>query len=607
MVIADFSGGKSSRLSPNLIGLNEATICENVDLTAGTLKPLKGNKATNNTISLDTPNFTYFKGNYIARGSGSTFVEFNDSLYIADAVNTIVKTTDGINFYELGLNSPSSILSGTSSFSVTFSLSESSGGDVVFTADTYDYLVQYKTTAGAISYEEKSITVSTGATSITLNISSMTNLDEVSLYRKYESKYRFIGSTKTIPSIVDSIFDISTNSITTPYEELLGSRQYVYTYYSSITNIESAPSGYSDDINLDTNEVTITGFVPSSDGTVDMIRLYRLGGTLTNLYLVAEIPVNSTSYLDVLSDIDVLNNDTPLETQGFIKPKDGLRFLTEYNAALFATVDSTLYFSNPGLVDNWTEFNYIVFPEHITGLGATQNGLLIFSRNKTWILTGSDLTTYSKFLLNGSQGCITHSTIAYVDNYLLWQSLDGICSSTGSNIELISWPKLGKVSVNPITAEVYESQYFLFHTDGVIVVDFRAGVKFFTLDLIIRGAYYNPTFDKLYILKSGDIGMYEYNTSNTLLDYTYRTGWLSDNGITNYKTYKDIYIQSKGSGEIDLYLDGNLVVTRQVVDGFNTIRYPQGDTKGYYAEFELRGSNEIIEIYFITEGRQNGK
>ena len=276
-----------------------------------------------------------------------------------------------------------------------------------------------------------------------------------------------------------------------------------------------------------------------------------------------------------------------------------------YNAILFGSIDSTIYFSNTGVIDNWSAINFIEMPEHITGFGVTQNGLLIFSRNKTWILVGDSLNTFTLQLLNGNQGCISHYTINYVENNLLWQSLDGICTSLGGNIELLSWKALGKITYNPISSAVYDNQYYLFHTTGTLVIDFREGVRFYTTSLIVRGSYYSSKYDELYVLKPTNTVLYKYGKGNTLT-YAYKTGYLAEGKISNYKTYKDFYLYTTGANTLKIYLDGSLILTKSLVDGFNNIKLPQGTTRGYYIELEFTGTGAILEVDYAVEGRQNG-
>ena len=100
--------------------------------------------------------------------------------------------------------------------------------------------------------------------------------------------------------------------------------------------------------------------------------------------------------------------------------------------------------------------------------------------------------------------------------------------------------------------------------------------------------------------------MFEYN-SGADLTFTYKTGWLAENGITNYKAYKNVYIKCVGSVNLDLILDGVVIKTYTLVAGTNDIRYPQEHSKGYYTELLFYGTGKIIEVNFLTEGRQNGR
>lgn len=598
-----FNSGLNTRLAPYLIQPSESTICENVDLTSGSIKPSLGLLATSNSISVNNNTFLEFKGTWIEKPTGSTFIEFNDKLYIADG-NILKKTSDGILFYEVGITKPTTKLTTTTpSLNVNFTFSNNDTGDnVTFETGVYEYLIQYKTNTGAIDYKEQSFNY-TGTKGIKLTVSDMTNLSSVLLYRKYNTKYKAVGELITETVLLDTTYNINTMPTGTPYKELLSTRQYVYTYYSTVTGFESAPSEASDELDCYLNNVVVTNFTDTVDTTVDTIKLYRLGGTLTDFYLVDTLSINATTYTDTKSDLQVLDNSTLLVTKGYSKPPVGINYLALHNNTLFGSVGSTLYFSTNGTIDIWVDLNYIEMPEHITGLGSTQNGLLIFSRNKTWLLTGESLSNIVVQLLNGNQGCISHYTIKYIENNLLWQSLDGICTSLGGNIEILSWKALGKVTYNPICSEVYDNQYFLFHTTGTLIIDFREGVRFSTSNLIARGSYYSSSYAALYILEPSDILMYKYG-KGTNLQYTYKTGYLTEGKITNYKTYKELYVHSIGSNSIKIYLDGTKIVDRVLKAGLDTISLPQGTTRGYYIELEFTGTGTIHEVDYFVEGRQ---
>ena len=487
MLLNQFNGGLHTKSSPHLINQTEAVIANNVELSSGSIAPLNGLTALEQTIPLGSEGITRFSGQWVANNPSSSYVEFNDVLYMSDSINTITKSTNGVNFYELGLDAPSGKLTTSSAAAPTISHSVVTPTEDGLDVGTYSYVIKATTTLGNTIVINHEVTL-TAVRDIVISFNDYTNIASYKVYRNYEGDYRFVGGA-TSESVTDTILDISSNSSTSDLKDATVYISYVYTYYSSSSGIESSPSEASSELAVLVNNTTVSNFVPSTDPTVDTIKVYRLGNTLTDYYHVVSLTNAYATYTDTLTDLEVLEGDGVLETTGYIRPPEGLKFLTEYNGALFSCIDSTLYFSNSGTVEVWTGFNFIEFPEHITGLGSTQNGLLVFSRNKTYIITGDSISNYSKYLLHGSQGCITHNTINYVDNNLLWLSLDGICVSTGSSVELLTWNRLGKVNVEPITSEVYENQYYLFHDEGTLVVDFRDTVVFYTLDLVVRGAH----------------------------------------------------------------------------------------------------------------------
>lgn len=605
MVLNQFGGGLSKRLSPHLIQVNEATIFKNIDNSGEYIQSIKGNTSTAQNFGSDG-SFIYFKGQWISGPLATSFVEFNNNLYYTTGTGKLLKN-NGISELTVGLSKPTTkLVTTTSVVSVTISNNDIITTNVTLEAKTYEYLLVYY--IGDTEYNIKQDKFSyTGVNGIKLDITLPQNITKAFLYRDYNNTYRLVSEVNSSGIIIDKTLDILKNATIDylSFKSLSGTRQYCYTYYREVDGTESAPSEYSNDISYEGNDITLVGFQASSDLTVTGIRIYRIGGDLTEMTLVDEVSLNTTSYIDSKLDEDIAGE--LLSTIGTMEPPEDLNHLTEYSTTLFAVKDNELWFSESGIVDLWNAFNFITFNEAITGLGATQNGLLVFTRNKTYIILGTDTSNFTKRLLNDSQGCIQHKSIRYVDNTLIWLSLDGICASTGGKIDIISLNKLGKLNVEPITSSFYEEEYYLFHTTGTIVVDFREGIRFKELDLVVNGAYYSSQFDKLYILNPEDFGMYEFGTSETLVPYVFKSGWLTDNGLTNLKTYSHIYISIIGTSSLIVYVDGIEANTYVLTNGVNDIKLPKGFTKGYYIELEFTGTGEIYEIEFKTEGRQNAR
>lgn len=604
MLLSQFQGGLNSQISPHLISINEGQIYNNIDNSSVSLKPFKGHTATLQNFGSDRA-FTYFRGQWISSSLGTSFVEYNDSLYWTTGNGPLMKTNDGLVIKDVGLNAPRVKLTAQSNEEPTFTMSNVPSGSLSdIPAGTHSYIHVVYFGDKKHSYVQQDYIYS-GTMGIRVTFSGMSNVTRLMSYRLYNGTYRLVG--EFISNVLnDTKHDISTNGGYSflQYTSPADIRAYRYTYYNIDDGTESAPSPSSEEVEVTSGAVTITGFASTSEAATH-IRLYRLGGNLTNYTLVAELPLNTITYNDSKTDLDIAESDL-LTTEGKIKPKVNMNYLTEYSSTLFGAIGNTLYYSESGLVENWSEFNFIKFPETITGLGPTQNGLLVFSKNSTHILIGTDNTNFAKILLNKSQGCVAHLTIAYASNTLIWQSLDGICVSNGSNIEVITKQKLGKLDLSPVASVVYDNEYYLFHEDGVLVVENLNIFK--TIDLIVRGASYVPTFDKLYFIEPVTNVMYSFGDNEAEpMEFHYKSGWLAENGLTNVKIFKNIYVYSLGEVNLTVYMDGTQVFTGDLVEGFNDIKLPSSSIRAYYPELEFKGIGIVKEVEFKVEGRQNGR
>jgi hypothetical protein len=255
----------------------------------------------------------------------------------------------------------------------------------------------------------------------------------------------------------------------------------------------------------------------------------------------------------------------------------------------------------------WEAYNYITMSEELIALGSAANGLLLFNKNKTHILTGNNNLTHVLSVLDKAQGCIASVAVDHYRGSVIWLSLDGICVSNGGLVEVITLTKLGKLSLNPICTMVYDNQFYLFHSTGTLIVDFKRGVVFKTMDLLVNGAYYSSHFDKAYFINPNDNGMYELGTSYTNLTYRYKTGRLSSRGLTGMQIFKTIFIYCEGSDcTLTVHVNNSTSFTRTLVDGLNEIKFPSSIVRAYFIELEFVGTSKIIEIELKTEGRQNG-
>lgn len=380
---------------------------------------------------------------------------------------------------------------------------------------------------------------------------------------------------------------------------LSGTYQYCYTYYNEDDGTESAQSPYSAEQIYSGFNVTV---VASTDLQVSGIRLYRLGGALSSMTLVTTLTNANQTYTDTVADVDISGNHI-LDAYNNQPAPGGLAHLVEANAMLFGSLGPKLYYSDIAEPNYWSEFNFIDLDADITGIGAVSNGLLVFTEYKTYIITGTSPEVLSKYILDSSQGCLSHKSIGYFTSTLVWLSSDGICVSAGSTVEVASRDKLGKLSLTPKAAIVYDDQYFLSHEEGTLSLDIRFGSVLKEQDINPDGWHiYN---DVLYYSLDGKL--YSHETSEDKRTFSYTGPKYSEGSLSKLKNYKTIYTYSEGYVELKVYTDKGLLSATVLDEGYTEVKLPQDKRLGYWMQFEISGTGTLHEIEYTVEARQNGR
>jgi len=265
-----------------------------------------------------------------------------------------------------------------------------------------------------------------------------------------------------------------------------------------------------------------------------------------------------------------------------------------------------LYFTTEGGNPNyWPAINYLDFHSAITGLAVTSAGILVFTRYETHIVTGTNASTFIQQPISFDQGCISHKTIAKHKNTVLFLSTDGLCSSTGSSVEVVSKHKLGKQVYAATNAIVYDEAYYCQLQDtSILVLDLRYEPSLYTLNF--GTTWLTVANDLLYGQTAG--GLFEL-FAGAPVSYTYRTGNYTEGSLSEIKTYNDIYIYATGTHSIDIFIGGVLVATRSIVGALKPINVsiPVLAQRGSSISFGLTGIGEIHEIEYKAVGRQNGR
>jgi hypothetical protein len=378
---------------------------------------------------------------------------------------------------------------------------------------------------------------------------------------------------------------------------LTGTYQYVYTYYSSVSGAESAPSPVSAEIVLATNSVNLTSLVVSTDPQVDKIRVYRVGGTILSFSLVATI-TPATSYADNIADSAIPGN--PITTEASGQALAGGRDIKEAYAMLFYTLGEKLYFSAVGKWYSYPPLNFIDFGKDITGYGFVSSGIIVFTKQRAYLITGNSPTSFNKSNLSGSDGCQSYRSVQQMSNAILWVSQDGLCMSSGGKPTIISRPVLGDLNLQVVNAVVHKDVYYAQLVDGsTFCFDARFGAMF--KDLSLGTTRLIVALNKLYGYFSSEYR--QLFAGPTPLALTYESPVFLDGSYTKRKGYNSIYIRYEGELAISVLIDGK-IVTNITVTGSDTYELDvnQDEQDGYSLQFLISGTGTVKEIDYQATG-----
>lgn len=622
MKLTTFNGGLNVRVDPHLIQDNQGVIYKNIDDSKGTLTPVKDKK-------LELENAKRFgvwfeaEQRWIFSSKQISWAEFQEILYYANGITRPQKVI-GETTYNLGIDPPSTLnvlipeapSNGIDVNNIVFGdlqdyCLEKIPGEPSFCTSfgtlrqgqTYTYKFVTKTEDGNVKSEDVTHTLSeyvgpnisqlTGA--ITINIEDPNFGNGVDVYRLYGGKYRLVGTVSEEGIVlVDNRLDISANeSLTDSTDEevnLNGTYQYALTYYSAIDGSESQPY-LSEEAIIEGSAAQLVNIDISNDGQVTEKRLYRIGGNLTDFGLVAKLDPGVTEYLDNTPDSKI--EGSILTSYDNAPPKQTLKYLVEAYGMLFGAVQDRLYFTPIGKPNAWPEAFYLDFPTPITGIGEVPIGLIICTRTKTYLVTGTGPNSLAQQLLDGSEGCINHYTMCNLEGAATWVSSNGICVSNGGGIVNATKTKMDRLVLDPVNAVVFDKSYYVQLTDGSI----------FTMDADAQTLkYFELGTDSLFVgnnklLGHNNSALHELFAGSAYIDMHFKSAEFAVGGLTQQKLYKNVYANLDGKVEIKAYLNGELVQTLDY-DATDIVqfKFPQYESKGYKLQFEVTGPGRLLEL-----------
>ena len=213
---------------------------------------------------------------------------------------------------------------------------------------------------------------------------------------------------------------------------------YLFTYVNDIGE-ESAPSLPSATV-LRPDGVSVTVTTPtdlpsgvSSDYGITSKRIYRsvTGATGSIFRLVAEIPLATTDYVDVLTDSEL---GEELESEGWDLPPDDLEgILALPNGIMAGFRRNQLCFSAQNRPHAWPVAARLNTDTDIVAIGAIDTTVVIGTQSFPYLAIGSSTGDYSMTKLEVPQACVAKLSLAYLTGIgVVFASPDGLIAVAGT-------------------------------------------------------------------------------------------------------------------------------------------------------------------------------
>jgi hypothetical protein len=250
-----------------------------------------------------------------------------------------------------------------------------------------------------------------------------------------------------------------------------GTYAYVFTYVTQFGDAlleESAPSDSAAITLGAAGGVALTGLAnPASSANYNFVykRIYRSTGTA--LQLVAQIPVSTTSYTDILSASSILGD--VLDTAGWEPPPADLMGITSLPSSVMVGFRSNeVWFSEPGFPHAWPLKYMQSLDAKVVGLKAFGNTIVIATEKYPYTASGLDPSAFTFQKLPLLEPCLSKRSMASDEFGALYASANGLVSITSdasglASANVLSRDTFTQFSPETITAAVFERRYYGFY------------------------------------------------------------------------------------------------------------------------------------------------
>lgn len=261
--------------------------------------------------------------------------------------------------------------------------------------------------------------------------------------------------------------------------------------------VDGAPAGGNVELSLPE--------IPSGPHDIITKRIYR-AESAGAFQFVADVPAAQGAFTDsVLSE----NLGISLPSLEWDMPDDRLVGLTEMPGGFLAGYFSnTLCFSEAWYPHAWPVAYQLAFSDDIVGIAAVANGLVVATKGRPHLITGSSPAAMADMLLDENQPCLSGRSLVDMGDYAIYASPNGLVSVAGGSAQLLTATMISREQWQALKPETihayrYDGRYLAFYEGGSFYFTPGEGFEFF--DVTATAGYYDREKDTLCLIQGGGI------------------------------------------------------------------------------------------------------
>jgi hypothetical protein len=460
----------------------------------------------------------------------------------------------------------------------------------------------------------------------------------------YNTEARIIAATNAlklgIPSPAAATIGIAGGSAANV------TRSYVYTWVSAYGE-EGPPSapvtstGHPDGTWTITMTAAATNDTNGVDRNLSTINLYRTetaSNGVTSFFLIAQQAIGTLTFADNFLSAITVNGSILPSTTWTAPPTDLQGFAQMPNGMIAAFRKNEIWFCEPFRPHAWPAAYTVAVEFTVVGLGVIGQTLIVCTQGYPVAMTGSHPTVVTSAKLSALEPCTSRASIISTTDGVYYTSPNGLIlvsqgvavNVTRAMIRKDEWNTLFNTST--LRAAKLGDAYYAFGsqrpgvfettafdtgsfaqtdnagaTTGMLIYpkDQRLALSILTNALPAQNVYNDTWTGEVLIVRGGNLNWFDVSGVPPAVDtYIWKSKIIQTASKKNFGALRIYWAVPTGVvlggpgvdyGTVQLYADGNLVFTRNIVTSGELMKLPSG----YTADFHQVVITSKLDIYSV--------